>query len=287
MDYNLEVTNLTKKYLNSDFALKNISFAVPKGSIMGFVGENGAGKTTTISCILNMMKKDSGAVKIFDREMKDENIDIREDIGVVFDTVNFSGVLTPCKVGKVFAKVYKNWDNGIFAELTQKLNIPMHQPIREFSSGMSMKLSIAAALSHKPKMLILDEATSGMDPVVREEILDLFLDFVEDESHSILMSSHITSDLEKVADYITFIHCGETILVEKKDTLIYEYGVARLKAGQLELVDSSDYITYRARGYQMDVLVSDKKEFSKKYRNLLVDDVTIDEIMLLLVKGEK
>lgn len=125
MDYNLEVTNLTKKYLNSDFALKNISFAVPKGSIMGFVGENGAGKTTTISCILNIMKKDSGTVKIFDREMKDENIDIREDIGVVFDAANFSGVLTPCKVGKVFAKVYKNWDNGIFAELTQKLNIPM------------------------------------------------------------------------------------------------------------------------------------------------------------------
>ncbi|TCK90524.1 ABC-2 type transport system ATP-binding protein [Natranaerovirga hydrolytica] len=285
MNYSLEVENVSKTY--SNFKLDNISFAVPKGSIMGFVGENGAGKTTAISCILNTIKKDNGTIKIFGKEMSDNSTDIREDIGVVFDAINFSQYLTAKKLQKVFSGIYKDWDNTFFKNIINKLDIPLNKNIKELSRGMSMKLAIAVALSHHPKLLILDEATSGLDPIIREEILDVFLEFVTDEEHSILMSSHITSDLEKIADYITFIYRGKIILTEKKDALMYEYGIARCKEEQLNQLDKEDLIAYRYRGLQVDVLVSNKKAFEQKYKGVVVDNATIDEITLLLVKGGK
>jgi len=287
MDAILEVKNLNKQYKNSDFRLSDISLSIPSGAIMGFVGENGAGKSTTIGCILNTLIKDSGTVKIFGREMTDESTDIRDDIGVVYDTSAFPLHLTPKKISSAMRHIYSKWDNELFGEYLKKFKLPENRKVKEFSRGMTMKLGVATALSHHPRLLILDEATSGLDPIVRDDILDVFLDFVQDERNSIFLSSHITSDLEKVADYITFIHDGKIIFSETKDNLRYSYGVMRLKAAQFEQIDKEDMLAFRKHDYQIDVLVSDKQATAKKYRDVVIDSITIEEIMLMLVKGEK
>jgi len=281
----LEVKGLKKQYANSDFCLSDISMSIPNGAIMGFVGENGAGKSTTIGCILHTLIKDSGTIQVFGKEMTDDSIDIRDDIGVVYDTNAFPLYLTPAKISSAMRHIFTKWDNELFQNYLRRFKLPENQKIKAFSRGMTMKLAVAVALSHHPKLLILDEATSGLDPIVRDDILDVFLDFVQDESNSILMSSHITTDLEKVADYITFIHDGKIVFSEKKDTLIYEYGVMRCKAAQFEEVDRADMLAYRKHEYQIDVLVADRKSAGQKYRDVVIDNVSIDEIMLMLVKG--
>lgn len=286
MTYSLEIKNLTKTYPNSDYRLDNVSFAIPRGTIMGFVGENGAGKTTTMNAILNTIKKDSGTIKIFGREMGDKDKEIREQVGVVFDADNFPELLTPLQLSKVMAGTYTQWDQLFFLETAKRFNLNTRKKIKQFSRGMKIKLALTVALSHRPQLLILDEATSGLDPIVRDEILGVFLEFVEDENHSILMSSHITSDLEKIADYITFIHQGKVLLTENKDVLLYEYGIARCKAEQFQLIDRADMMAYKKRDYQIDVLVKDRKTFGQKYSGIIVDTGSIDEIMLLLIKGE-
>lgn len=287
MNYCLEVKNLSTAYAGSNFRLDNVSFSIPQGSILGFVGENGAGKTTTFSSILNTIRRDSGKIEIFGEEMTDEQPDIRNHIGVVFDAINFPGDLTADKLAAVFKDIYQKWDDDLFQNLIRRLQVPAHIKVKDLSRGMTMKLATAVAMSHGAKLLLLDEATSGLDPVVREEMLDLFLEFVEDEEHSILMSSHITSDLEKIADYITFIHNGRIILTEKKDTLLYKYGIARCKSEQFQIIDKLEYLAYRKRGLQIEMLISDKAMFAKKHREIIIDDITIDEIMLLLVKGDQ
>lgn len=287
MEYSLKVENLCKAYKNTDFKLDNVTFSIPKGSIMGFVGKNGAGKSTTINSILNIIKKDSGVVKFFGCDMTNDTTSIREDIGVVFDAANFHEELTTKKLEKVLRDIYINWDKELFFSYLEKFKIPSNKKIKTFSRGMTMKLSISIALSHKARLLILDEATAGLDPVVREEILDLFLDFVEDENNSILISSHISSDLEKIADYITVIDDGKIILTESKDTLIYDYGIARMKQKDFDKLQKSEYISCRQRGLQIDVLISDKISFSKKYPNVILDETSIDEILPLITKGEQ
>ena len=286
MDYALQIKNLCKSYKNTDFKLDNVSFEIPKGCIMGFVGKNGAGKSTTINTILNIIHRDCGTVNFFGKEMSDNTPEIREHIGVVFDSSNFSGELTPKKLEKVFNDIYSNWDSQTYFNYLKRFELPITKKIKTFSRGMTMKLSIAVALSHKSKFLILDEATAGLDPVVREEILDVFLEFVEDEENSILVSSHISSDLEKIADYITFINNGKIILTEKKDTLIYEYGIARMKQIDFDKLDKSEYLSYRKRGLQLELLVSNKDKFSKLYPNIVVDNSTIDEILPLIIKED-
>lgn len=286
MDFALQVNNLCKSYKNADFKLQNISFNIPKGSIMGFVGKNGAGKSTTINTILNIIHKDSGEVYFFGNEMTDHSTSIRDDIGVVFDAVNFSGELTPKKLEKVLHDIYKNWDANSFFCYLDRFHIPQDKKVKTFSRGMTMKLSISVALSHKARLLILDEATAGLDPVVREEILDVFLEFVENEANSILISSHISSDLEKISDYITFIDNGEIILAEKKDTLVYEYGIARMKQRDFDKLDKSEYLAYRKRGLQLEGLVQNKSVFAKNHPDILVDHATIDEMLPLLTKEE-
>lgn len=264
MNYCLEVKNLSKTYPGSNFSLDNVSMSIPQGSIMGFVGENGAGKTTTINLILNTIKRDSGMIKIFGEEMTEEQTDIRNNIGVVFDAINFPEALTANRLAAVFKDIYQKWDGDLFQNLIRRLRVPAHIQIKDLSRGMTMKLATAVALSHGAKLLLLDEATSGLDPVVREEMLDLFLEFVENEEHSILMSSHITSDLEKVADYITFIHNGKVILTDQKDLLLYKYGIARCKAEQFQKLDKLEYLAFRKRGLQIDVLISDREEFRQE-----------------------
>lgn len=282
----LMLNKVSKRYEASEFAIKDISFSLPEGSILGFIGENGAGKSTTINCILNTIKKDSGTIKLFGKEMSDVDTDIREDIGVVYDGDNFPEYLTAAQLESILGKIYKNWNPLLYKEYIERFSLPENQKIKTYSRGMSMKLAIAVALSHKPKLLLLDEATSGLDPIIRDDILDVLLEFVKEENHSILMSSHITSDLEKIADYIVFIHQGQIILNKTKDELIYDYGIIRCSEKDFENITPEDVITYRKRDYQIDVLVSNRKAVSKKYGNLIIDNTSLDEIMLLLVKGE-
>ena len=200
MDAILEVKDLTKQY--DGFTLDHVSFTVPGGCIMGLIGENGAGKSTTIKAILDLIHKDEGKVTFWGKDLA-QAPEMKEDIGVVFDGISFYETLTPARVGRILSEAYKNWDDNLYKEYLQRFSLPADKEIKGLSKGMKAKLSIAAALGHRPKFLILDEATSGLDPVMRDDMLDVFLEFVQDEEHSILMSSHITTDLEKVADYIT------------------------------------------------------------------------------------
>lgn len=284
MDFALQIDNLCKTYKNTNFALQNVSLNIPKGSIVGFVGKNGAGKSTTINAVLNIIHRDSGEVTFFGNAMTDASKLMRNDIGVVFDTICFSGDLTPKKLEKVLKDIYAHWDGAVFFSYLERFHIPLDKRIKTFSRGMTMKLSIGVALSHKATLLILDEATAGLDPVAREEILDVLLEFVEDESNSIFISSHISSDLEKIADYITFIDNGKIILTEKKDTLIYEYGIARMKQSDFDALDTSEYLAARKRGLQLEVLVGNRTRFSRAYPNVVIDNATIDEILPLLTR---
>ncbi len=287
MENILELQQVCKSFPKSNFILDKLSFSLPYGAILGFVGENGAGKTTTIGCILNTVRKDSGMVKLFGKEMRDIDTDIREKIGVVYDGDNFPGFWTAKQLSQVMEGIYTQWDHALFQKYLEDFHLPVKQKIKHYSRGMTMKLAIAVALSHHPQLLILDEATSGLDPIMRDEMLDVFLEFVQEESHSILLSSHITSDLEKVADYITFIHNGKLIMTASKNDLVYNYAVMRCRESQFLALDPGDMIAYRKRDFQIDVLVANGKEAQRKYKGAVVDHVSVDEIMLLLVKGER
>lgn len=284
MDAILQVENLTKQY--TSFKLDHVSFSVPKGTIMGLIGENGAGKTTTLNAILDLINKDDGKVAFWGQELSSSK-QLKENIGIVFDDINFYEALTPSKVGKISSAAYRQWDERLYQDYLKRFQLPADKKIKSLSKGMKMKLGIAIALSHKPKLLILDEATSGLDPVMRDDILDVFLEFVQDEDHSILMSFHITTDLEKVADYITFIHEGKVLFCKTKDELRYHYGIIRCGAANFDQIDREEVLAYRKDDYQWNVLVADKDKARKKYKNTVVDDATIDDIMLLYVKGEQ
>ena len=284
MDNILEVKNLTKKY--ADFTLDHVSFSIPKGTIMGLIGENGAGKSTTIRAILDLIHKDDGTVTFWGQKLSSTK-QLKEDIGVVFDDINFYETLTAAKVGKISQTAYKQWDERLYREYLNRFQLPTDKEIKTFSKGMKMKLCIAVALSHRPKLLILDEATSGLDPVMRDDILDVFLEFVQDEEHSIMISSHITTDLEKVADTITFIHQGKVLFCKAKDELLYHYGIIRCGAAIFDEIDKSEILAYRKEDYQWNVLVADKENARRRYKNAVVDDAAIDDILLLYVKGER
>lgn len=286
MEYILELNQVSKAYPKSDFTLDSLSLSLPYGAILGFVGENGAGKTTTIGCILNTVRKDSGTVKLFGREMGDEDTDIREKIGVVYDGDNFPGFWTAKHLSRVMAGLYAQWDDALFQKYLEEFRLPLRQKIRSYSRGMTMKLALAAALSHHPQLLILDEATGGLDPVMRDDILDVFLEFVQEESHSIFLSSHITSDLDKVADYIAFLHNGKLIMTVSRNDLAYKFGVMRCRESQFSALHPEDMIAYRKRDFQIDVLVPDAEAARRRYRDAVIDHVSVDEVMLLLVKGE-
>ena len=287
MENILELQQVSKSFQKSGFLLDQITFSLPYGSILGFVGENGAGKTTTIGCILNTIRKDHGKITLFGGEMADADTDIREKIGVVYDGDNFPSYWTAKQLSQIMAGLYKNWDNALFEKYTDEFALPSGQKIGHYSRGMTMKLAIAAALSHHPQLLILDEATSGLDPIMRDEMLDVFLDFVQEETHSILLSSHITSDLEKIADYIAFIHKGRLLMTVSKNELAYQYAVMRCQESQFRSLDPGDVLAYRKRDLQTDVLVRNAKEAAGKYKDIVIDHVSLDEIMLLLIKGER
>ena len=281
--YALELNGVTKQY--KDFKLDSISFTVPQGSIVGLIGENGAGKSTTINAILGLIVTEQGKISVFNG--KDVNAETKEHIGVVFDGSNYPDNLTPKKLGKVFQNIYAEWNNKKYFELLNKFELPINKKLKEFSKGMNMKYSIAVALSHNSKLLILDEATSGLDPIIRDDILEMFLDFIQDEEHSILVSSHITSDLEKIADYIVFIHGGKVLFSKPKDELLENYGIIKCNSTQFNEIDKSDIISYRKLDYEYQVLVSNRRQVEQKYPKTMIVPASIGEIMLMYVKGDK
>ncbi|SDJ29708.1 ABC transporter ATP-binding protein [Natribacillus halophilus] len=280
----LEVDHLNKQYSESDFALKDVSFSIPYGSIVGFIGENGAGKSTTMGSILGTLHKDGGSVKIFGEEMNVEKLDIKENIGVVFDNIHLPEALTVLKLGNVFNNIYEQWDQETFDHYIDLFSLPRKKKISGFSRGMSMKLSVAIALSHNADLLILDEATAGLDPTGRDELLDVLRAFGKDQDHGILLSSHITSDIEKIADDLIFIKDGTILLNVNKKELMKQYAILQCDKNEFVHIDQNLVITHRKKGSDIDVLVSDREQVPASIKK---KDFSIDDITLLLMRGEK
>ena len=277
----LEIKNVSKSF--SGFYLDNVSLTLPSGCIMGLIGENGAGKSTTIKLILDMLHKDSGTITILGKD-NDKNISlIKEDIGVVMDEVGMPECLTAKQVGNVMKHTFRNWNETEYARLLQKLSLPDNKPFKDFSRGMKMKLGIAVAMSHGAKLLLLDEPTSGLDPVVRDEVVDMFNDFTRDENHSILISSHIVSDLEKLCDYVAFLHKGKLLLCEEKDALLSEYGIIHCTVEQLSELDN-DVIKYRKETpYGVEAIVS-RNDAPNGFK---LSPISIEELFVFMVKEAK
>lgn len=285
MENAIEVKGLTKK--RDTFFLNNVNLTVPKGYIVGLIGENGAGKSTTIKAILNLIHKDSGTIKIFGQDYQQHEKEVKQQIGVVFDDCHFPKQLTAKDLNLILKNIYSNWDTNLYHDYLNQFKLPLNKPIKDLSRGMKMKLSLATALSHRPKLLILDEPTSGLDPIVRNEILDIFLDFIQDEEHSVLISSHITSDLEKIADYITFIHEGEIVFSDSKDHLLYDYGLIKCQERDFHSIDPDDIVKYKKNSYHYEVLIKNKRQLENKYKSLTMDSVSIEDLMLLHIGGRK
>ena len=274
----LEIRNLTKSY--PDFTLDNLNLTLPGGCILGLIGENGAGKSTTIKLILDMIHKDSGTVTILGRD-NGKNVElIKEEIGVVLDEAGIPECLTVTQVGKVMKHTFRNWDAAEYARLTQKLGLPDKKPFRDFSRGMKMKLAIAVAMSHNSRLLILDEATSGLDPVVRDEVVEMFSEFTRDENHSVLISSHIVSDLEKLCDYVAFLHKGKLMLCEEKDRLLEEYGLLYCTAEELRQLPSEAVRYVKENPYGAEAMV----RRSAVPDGLHVSPISIEELFVFMVK---
>lgn len=285
MDNILEIKNLSKKY--PGFELKNISFSLPKGMIMGFIGENGAGKTTTLKAILNIIQDYDGEIKIFGHDNQKGGEKLKEDIGVVLDDMFFPEILLPTDINTILKDVYHNWDTSLYFQYLTEFNLPRNKAIKTFSKGMRKKLEIATALSHHPRLLILDEPTNGLDPIARNEVIAIFQDFIQDEEHSILLSSHITSDLEHIADYITFINQGEILLSKPSPEILEQYGLVKCTTKEFNTIAKSDYLTSKKTKYNYEVLVANKKEFKKKYPIKTIDNITLEDLMVMMVKGVK
>ncbi|MEG1367054.1 MAG: ABC transporter ATP-binding protein [Oscillospiraceae bacterium] len=285
MNNSIEINSITKAY--KDFVLDNVSFNVPYGSIMGFIGENGAGKTTTIKAILNIIRINSGSITVFDKDIKANAKDINKDIGTVLDGSFFYEGMEARDIAPVMRRLYKTWDDNYFTQLLSRFSLPANKIIKEYSKGMKMKLNLATALAHKPKLLILDEATSGLDPVVRNEMLDIFLEFIQEEEHSILMSSHITTDLEKIADYITFLHEGKVVFSKSKDDIMENYAVAKCSVEKANALPHELIMGRRSSQFGCELLVSDKAALRRKEPDIIIDHASLDDIMTFIAKEGK
>jgi ABC-2 type transport system ATP-binding protein len=271
----IELRDLEKHY--RDFDLR-ISLTLPEGCILGLVGENGAGKSTTIRMLLGMTRPDGGSLRVLGQPQAD-----KEQIGVVLDEPAFPECLTAKQVNTIMAGIFRNWDKEVFEGYLKKLSLPENKPFKEFSRGMKMKLSIAVALSHHPRLLVLDEPTSGLDPVVRDEVVELFADFARQEDHSVLISSHIVSDLEKLCDYVAFLHKGRLLLCEEKDALREEYALAQLSRADFEALDPAAVIGSRRSPYGISAII--RREAAPSW--LALEPVNIEDLFILMVKEEE
>lgn len=281
----IEICGVTKKY--DGFTLDNISFNVPKGSIMGFIGQNGAGKTTTIRSLLNIIAIDSGTINMLGLDHIKDEFAIKERIAVVFDELPFHDSFTGVALSKMFAGIYQSWDREHFCGLCERFGLPMKKKLSKFSKGMKMKMQIAAALSHNAELLIMDEATTGLDPVVRNEILDIFREYLMDGDRSILMSSHITSDLEKIADSVTFIDKGKILLSGYKDDILDTHGVIKCTREDYAELDPADIISTRLSDFGAEAMTADRQKAAQKYSGAVIEKTTLEEIMLFYVNRDK
>lgn len=278
MNNAIEIKNITKSFDN--FSLGPINLNVPRGCMVGYIGENGAGKSTTLKIILGLVHPDSGEIKIFGKDVKECSTEIMNKIGVVFDDINIPGEMKIREVGKMCKLSFNTWQEKEFNDYLIRFNLPSDQLVKELSRGMKMKLSLSIALSHKAELLILDEATSGLDPVVRDEILDILLDFLQDENHTVLISSHILSDLEKAADYIAFLHKGKILFVEEKDILVEKYALCQLDNETIKNIDPKAIVGRRKHAFGQDLLVI--RDFMPK--GIKLSKPTIEDIMVYIVK---
>ena len=283
MKYNLEVTNLEKNY--SDFKLDNINIKLPEGKIIGVIGENGSGKTTTIKTILNLIKPDKGEIKIFNKPNDKLNKEEREKIGLVLDDSFFSPILNIDDINKIMKRFYHTWNEDLYYNYVKEFKLPRKRPLKEFSSGMKMKIKVICAIAHEPELLILDEPTNGLDPIFRYEIIDLFAKFVSNNKNSILMTTHITSDLEHLADELIFINEGKVILNVSKNTIDEKYGIIEAKEEIYSKINKEDYHKNLKYKNEYLILVNDQEQFIKKYPKIVLRHPTLEEILLLLVKG--
>lgn len=282
----IEIKGVTKRY--EGFTLDKVSFNVPKGSIMGFIGQNGAGKTTTIHSLLNIIKNDEGEIRLLGLDHRKDEQEAKKRMAVVFDELPFQEMFTAKDMARIFEGIYPEWDNSLYTQYLERFQLPFKKKIGKFSKGMKMKLQIACALSHNAELLVMDEATTGLDPVVRDEILHIFMEYLQNGERSILMSSHITSDLEKIADMVTFIHKGQILLTDYKDSVIENHGLIKCGKDEVRDIDEEDIVSVRTNSFGAEVLVKDRESASYKYKGAVIDSVSLDDIMLYYVhKGER
>lgn len=282
----ISLSGVTKRY--EGFMLDHISFDVPKGSIMGFIGQNGAGKTTTIRSLLNITNIDEGEIKLLGLEHIKDETEIKKRIAVVFDELPFHDIFNAKDMARIFEGLYPDWDNTVYLQYLERFQLPIKKKIGQFSKGMKMKLQIACALSHNAELLVMDEATTGLDPVVRDEILHLFMEYLQNGERSILMSSHITSDLEKIADSVAFIDKGKILLTGYKDEIIESHGIIKCSKEEIQEIDEEEIVSVRTNNFGAEVMVNDRLSAGYKYKGMIIDPASLDDIMLFYVhKGER
>lgn len=277
----IETKGLTKCF--PGFTLEGLNLTLPSGCILGLIGENGAGKTTAIKLLLGMLKPDGGSASVLGADISGDLQGVKEAIGVVLDEPGLPHMLKAGQVDKIMGRIYKSWSSQDFAALLRRLAIPEDKPYGDFSRGMKMKMGLAIALAHKPRLLLLDEATSGLDPVVRDDVTDLLLDFTRDEEHSILLSSHIVSDLEKVCDYIAFLHKGRLMLLEEKDALLNEYALLQGSLKEAEQIDPAAVIGRRDTPYGCRLIV--RRDAAPA--GAALGSISIEELFIFMVKEEQ
>lgn len=282
MEYAVEVKGLTKYY--PGFTLDHVSFSVPSGSIVGFIGENGAGKSTTMKAVLDLIRKDDGEVWLLGKKNGAKFPEIKEQIGVVFEESYFPDNLKLADVDRMMNQIFRGWESEKYFEYCRRFQLPENKTVKTFSRGMKMKLSIAAALSHGTRLLILDEGTSGLDPVVRNEILDIFQEFIEKEDCTVFLSTHITSDIERISDYILLIHEGQILLYEEKDRILYEYGIVRCSRKQEAQIDRKQIVGIRRNQFETEILIRDRKSL-QGIPDLVVDRASLEDILLFIIKN--
>jgi len=285
MEYALELKDVAKSY--EDFSLQDINIALPTGTIMGLIGENGAGKSTTIKLILDLISRDGGTINILGQDNKKDLKQVKEYIGIVLDESCFTDNLDLKSIDLIMKNIYRTWDTDTFMNYANQFSLSRNKIIKNYSHGMKMKLALAVALAHDTRLLILDEATSGLDPIIREEILDVFLEFIQDEKHSIFISSHIISDLEKICDYITFIHKGKVVFSENKDDLLDNYGILKCSIAEFEAIDKEFIKGYRKNSFGVEALVLKNKIAVKgRIDKAIIDHASIEDIMLYYIKEQ-
>ena len=279
----IELHHVTKHF--PGFTLQDLSLAVPSGTICGLVGENGAGKSTTIRLLMGALRPDGGQCTVLGTDAASpEFLSVKEDIGVVLDEAYFPESLNALQVGAVMARTYRRWDGKQYRNYLTRFGLPEKKPFKDFSRGMKMKLAIAVALSHSPRLLVLDEATSGLDPIVRDEVLEIFNEFTREEDHSILLSSHILSDLEKLCDYIAFLHQGRLLFCDEKDRLLEEYGIFVGTADQVNSLQDGAVVARESSGFG-GVRCLVKRDLVPE--SWALERPTVEDIVLFLVKGAK